>query len=49
MRVPNTDEDVVFQYKEAKWNPPVVASDFKVVDPGGTRSMFVTCDKEGKP
>jgi hypothetical protein len=49
MRVPNTDEDVVFQYKEAKWNPPVVLSDFKIVDPGGVRSMFVTCDKQGKP
>jgi hypothetical protein len=49
MRVPDTDEDVVFQYKEAKWNPPVVLSDFKIVDPGGVRSMFVTCDKDGKP
>jgi len=49
MRVPNTDEDVVFQYKEAKWNPPIIPNAFKLDAPGGVRSVFVTCGKEAKP
>jgi hypothetical protein len=49
MRVPNTDEDVVFQYKEAKWNPPVVPSDFEQKPTAGVRSLFVTCGKEATP
>ena len=49
MRVPNTDEDVVFQYKEAKWNPPIIPNAFKLEPPGGVRAVFVTCGKEAKP
>jgi hypothetical protein len=49
MAVPNTEQDVIFQYKEAKWNPPVTAETFTVQMPGGVRRVFVTCGKEGKP
>jgi hypothetical protein len=45
MRVPRTEEDVIFQYKEAKWNPPLVKGAFEQPVPGGVRSYFVTCDK----
>jgi hypothetical protein len=45
MRVPNTGEDVVFQYKEAKWNPPLVSGAFQQKVPGGVRERFVTCDR----
>jgi len=45
MRVPRTEEDVIFQYKEAKWNPPLVQGAFTQPVPGGVRSYFVTCDK----
>jgi hypothetical protein len=48
MRVPNTEEDVVFQYKEAKWNPPIVPGAFEQKPPGGVRTMFVTCGREEK-
>lgn len=49
MRVPNTEEDVVFQYKEAKWNPPIIPGAFHLEPPAGVRSVFVTCGKEAKP
>ena len=49
MRVPNTEEDVVFQYKEAKWNPPIVPGAFEQKPPPGVRTVFVTCAKEAKP
>ncbi len=49
MRVPNTEEDVVFQYKEAKWNPPLVANAFAPTPPAGLHAVFVTCGKEAKP
>lgn len=45
MRVPNTEEDVIFQYKEAKWNPPIMAGAFAQPVPGGVRKVFVTCAK----
>src|SRR5262249_15323978 len=45
MRVPNTEEDVIFQYKEAHWNPPIVAGAFTQPAPGGVRKMFVDCEK----
>ncbi len=46
MRVPNTEQDVVFQYKEAKWNPPLLPGAFEQKPPGGVRTQFVTCDKD---
>ncbi len=49
LRVPNTEEDVVFQYKDAKWNPPLVPGAFEQTPPGGVRTVRVTCDKEEKP
>ena len=45
MRVPHTEEDVIFQYKEGKWNPPIVQGAFTQPVPGGVRSYYVTCDK----
>jgi hypothetical protein len=44
--VPHTEQDVIIQYKDAKWNPPVRPEAFKLVPPGGVRSVFVTCGKE---
>jgi hypothetical protein len=49
MRVPNTEEDVVFQYKDAKWNPPLVPGAFEQTPPSGVRTVYVTCGKEEKP
>ncbi len=50
MQVPHTEQDVLFQYKDAKWNPPLVANAFSQTPPGGVRTLYVTCDKEeGKP
>jgi hypothetical protein len=49
MKVPNTDEDVVFQYKEAKWNPPIVPGAFSQQPTPGARMVYVTCGKDAKP
>jgi hypothetical protein len=43
MRVPDTEEDVIFQYKEAKWNPPVIPGAFEQKPPGGVRVVYVDC------
>ena len=43
MKVPNTEQDVVFQYKEARWNPPIIDGAFRIVEPGGVRKQFVDC------
>jgi hypothetical protein len=45
MRVPNTEQDVIFQYKEAKWNPPIMPGAFQQPVPGGVRKSYVTCSK----
>ncbi len=47
MRVPNTQEDVIFQYKEAKWNPPLLPGAFHQPLPSGVNRVYVTCE-EGK-
>jgi hypothetical protein len=44
VRVPNTDQDVLIQYKEAAWNPPLVAGTFTQPVPDGVRQAFVDCD-----
>jgi hypothetical protein len=49
MKVPNTDEDVTFQYKEAKWNPPIVPGAFSQQPTPGARMVYVTCGKDAKP
>lgn len=45
MKVPNTEDDVIFQYKEGAWNPPVVENAFTQVEPGGIVKGFVDCDE----
>lgn len=48
MRVPNTDEDVIFQYKEGAWNPPLIQGAFTQPVPGGVRKVFVDCEKTNR-
>lgn len=43
-RVPKTKDDVVFEYKEAKWNPPLIEGTFTQPVPGGMTQAFVTCE-----
>jgi hypothetical protein len=45
MRVPNTDEDVIFQYKDVRWNPPIAPGAFTQPIPSGVRTRFVNCEK----
>jgi hypothetical protein len=45
MQVPHTGADVVFQYKTATWNPPLVDGAFRQKPSGGVSERFVTCDK----
>ena len=44
IHVPYTDDDVIFQYKKAHWNPPIVQGAFEQPTPGGVRLVHVTCD-----
>ena len=44
VRVPNTDQDVLIQYKDAAWNPPLVAGTFAQPVPDGVRQAYVDCD-----
>jgi len=43
MRVPNTEDDVIFQYKDAKWNPPIIQGAFTQPVPGGVVRRYVEC------
>jgi hypothetical protein len=43
MKVPNTEDDVIFQYKEGVWNPPVITGAFTQQEPGGITKGFVDC------
>lgn len=43
MRVPHTEEDVIFQYKVGKWNPPIIAGTFRQPVPGGVVRRFSDC------
>jgi hypothetical protein len=45
MKVPSSGDDVVFQYKEAKWNPPLLPNTFRQQRPGGVRDRWVDCEK----
>lgn len=47
MKVPNTEDDVIFQYKEGKWNPPIVAGAFTQQQAAGVTRSFVDC-RDGK-
>jgi hypothetical protein len=44
--VPHTEQDVIIQYQDAKWNPPIIPGAFKLEPPPGARPVFVTCGKE---
>lgn len=48
MRVPNTEQDVIFQYKDGKWNPPLTGDAFNQPEPGGVRKVYVDCP-DGAP
>jgi hypothetical protein len=47
--VPNSDQDVIFQYKdqdkkeEPHWNPPIIQGAFKQQEAGGVRKAYVDC------
>jgi hypothetical protein len=43
MKVPGSEDDVIFQYKEGKWNPPIVDGAFTQKESGGVRRVFVDC------
>jgi hypothetical protein len=43
MRVPHTSDDVLLEYSEAKWNPPLLEGSFTQPQPGGTKRIFVDC------
>jgi hypothetical protein len=45
MKVASTGDDVVFQYKEAKWNPPLLPNTFRQQRPGGVRDRYVDCER----
>ncbi len=42
-KVSETRDDVLFTYKDAKWNPPLLAETFTQPVPGGMRKQLVTC------
>jgi outer membrane lipoprotein-sorting protein len=44
MKVPNTEDDVIFQYKEGHWNPPVIEGAFTQQEASGVTKSFVDCD-----
>lgn len=43
--VPNTREDLIFQYKNAKWNPPLIAGTFVQAKPAGVEKIFADCER----
>ena len=44
LRVPNTRDDVSFDYVDAKWNPPLSEGVFSLVVPGGSHKVHVDCN-----
>jgi len=48
MRVPDTGEDVIFQLKDVRWNPPILAGAFTQPMPSGASSRFVDCASPGR-
>jgi hypothetical protein len=44
MKVPGTDQDVIFQYKEGAWNPPVIDGAFTQQEAAGVTKGYVDCD-----
>lgn len=47
--VPETDDDVQFDFKEAKWNPPLIEGTFTQPVPGGMARQYTSCDGEVPP
>jgi outer membrane lipoprotein-sorting protein len=47
--VPETEDDVIFEYKDAKWNPPLIDGTFTQPVPGGMRQQYTSCDGEIPP
>lgn len=45
IEVPSTREDVIFQYKDARWNPPLYAGSFTQKPPAGVRAQLSDCIK----
>jgi hypothetical protein len=43
LRVPNTRDEVSFDFADAKWNPPLSEGIFSLVVPGGTHKVHVDC------
>ena len=46
-KVEDTGDDVLFSYKEAKWNPPILPGSFTQPTPDGVRKIYVDCKKGG--
>ena len=44
--VPNTLDDVLFKYKDAKWNPPLIEGAFTQPVPGGVEQITTTCSDD---
>ncbi|MEZ4299620.1 MAG: hypothetical protein R3B70_32020 [Polyangiaceae bacterium] len=44
MKVPGSDDDVIFQYKDAAWNPPVIEGAFTQQESAGVMKGFVDCE-----
>ena len=41
--VPNSGDDVIFQYKKVAFNPPILQGAFHQELPAGTKRVFVDC------
>jgi hypothetical protein len=43
-RVPRTDDDVLFELRDAKWNPPLLPDTFTQPVPAGMKVVRVSCE-----
>jgi hypothetical protein len=46
LEVPGSDQDVLFQYEDVKWNPPIEGDTFTQPEPPGMHAETVTCVDE---
>ncbi|HVY48007.1 MAG TPA: hypothetical protein VHB21_19100 [Minicystis sp.] len=44
--MPTSTEPVILQYKDAKWNPPILPGAFSQPVPGGVHREYVDCGKD---
>lgn len=49
LEVPGSDEDLIFRYDEASWNPPLPAGVFTQERPPGMDTIMVSCPREPGP